>query len=144
MEPMYKSVVFAIVMHRLNKLTASAAVLLKTSEHHFLHILIIFYIDIGAIVPTPHAQCLAHVRATPRLQLLLPLPTNPDALCGDFDGGAISGTIRWRPLPAETLKPLKASAGRPYRQHGISKTGHQVILFPHSCRLYRSLSHVTI
>jgi len=96
MEPMYKSVVFATVMHRLNKLTASAAVLLKTSEHHFLHILIIFYIDSGAIVPTPHAQCLAHVRATPRLQLLLPLPTNPDAFvvistvvpsAGRLDGG---------------------------------------------------------
>ncbi len=142
MEPMCKSVFFAVVMHRLNKLTASAAVLPKT-EHHFLHFLNIFYIDSGAIVPTPHALCLEQVRAIPRLKLLLPLPTNPDALCGDFDGGAISGTIRWRPLPAETLKPLKASAGRTYRWHGISKTS-QVILFAHSCRLYRSLSHVTI
>ena len=122
MEPMCKSVFFDIVMHRRNKLTPSAAVLPMIAEHHFLHCLNIFYSDSGAIVPTPHAQCLAHVRAIPRLQLLLTLPTNPDASRGYFDGGAISGTIRW---------------------HGISKTS-QDILFAHACRLYRSHSHVTI
>ena len=79
MEPMCKSVFFDIVMHRRNKLTPSAAVLPMIAEHHFLHCLNIFYSDSDAIVPTPHAQCLAHVRAIPRLQLLLTLPTNPDA-----------------------------------------------------------------